>query len=101
AGFDEARDAYRRTADAWTEIEFVRYGPISDDFRVDRLNYWPERKNATARGLAALLTKEGSADLAPARFAENSVAVQGLPALERLLFEGTAPDFLGGSAKAE
>jgi predicted lipoprotein len=103
AGFEAARQAYRRTADAWSEIELIRYGPISEEFRVDRLNYWPERKNATARALKALLGKEGTSDLGPGAFAENSVAVQGLPALERLLFDGENPAaaFLDGSGAAK
>jgi predicted lipoprotein len=50
-GFDNVRDSYRRTADDWSAIEFIHYGTVSEEFRADRLNYWPERKNATARGL--------------------------------------------------
>jgi predicted lipoprotein len=101
AGFDAAREAYRHTADAWSQIEFIHYGPISEEFRIDRINYWPERKNATARSLKVLLGKEGTADLSPAVFAQKSVAIQGLPALERLLFEGDAGQFLGASAMAQ
>jgi predicted lipoprotein len=100
SAYDVAREAYRHTADAWSAVEFIRYGPISENFRVDRISYWPERKNATARGLKVLLDKEGTGDLSPDQFAENSVAVQGLPALERLLFEGSAQDFLDGSARS-
>ncbi|CAN5338033.1 imelysin family protein [soil metagenome] len=87
AGAAGLRDAYRATADAWSAIEFLHYGPVSENFRTERLSYWPERKNATAKALAALLAGSNTADLTPAKIREASVAAQGLPALERLLFD--------------
>jgi predicted lipoprotein len=89
-GFKALQRAYLATADTWSQIEFLHYGPIAEEFRAERLSYWPERKNATAKGLALLLEKDGIADLAPEIFAKNSVAAQGLPALERLLFDANA-----------
>ena len=32
-GMASARDAYHRAADAWSSIEVIHYGPISEDFR--------------------------------------------------------------------
>jgi predicted lipoprotein len=99
-GFQALQQAYLATADSWSQIEFLRYGPIGDEFRAERLSYWPERKNATAKGLTALLEKDGIEDLAPELFVKNSVAVQGLPALERLLFEDQAEvEMLNGLRK--
>ena len=100
-GFKVLQRAYLSTADSWSQIEFLRYGPIGDEFRAERLSYWPERKNATAKALADLLQKEGVADLAPETFFKNSVAIQGLPALERLLFDDKAQtEMLSGDRKA-
>lgn len=89
-GFSDLQRAYLSTADSWSQIEFLHYGPIGEEFRAERLSYWPERKNATAKGLAVLLEKDGVADLAPETFVKYSVAAQGLPALERLLFDEKA-----------
>lgn len=89
-GFKMLQRAYLATADTWSQIEFLRYGPIAEEFRAERLSYWPERKNATAKGLTPLLEKDGVADLTPEMFIKNSVAAQGLPALERLLFDEKA-----------
>ncbi len=100
-GFKGLQRAYLATADSWSQIEFLRYGPIAEEFRAERLSYWPERKNATAKGLALLLEKEGVADLTPERFAENSVAAQGLPALERLLFDENAETEMLAGARRE
>lgn len=100
-GFKLLKRAYLATADTWSGIEFLRYGPISEGFRAERLSYWPERKNATAKGLAQLLEKDGVTDLTPELFAKNSVAVQGLPALERLLFDVNAEtEMLAGERRA-
>lgn len=100
-GFKLLRRAYLSTADTWSGIEFLRYGPIAEEFRAERLSYWPERKNATAKGLAQLLAKDGIADLTPELFVKNSVAAQGLPALERLLFDVNAEaEMLSGARRA-
>src|SRR5262249_21686291 len=61
----------------------------------------PERKNATAKALAELLEKDGVNDLAPETFAKASVAVQGLPALERLLYDDKAQTELLSGARKE
>jgi predicted lipoprotein len=99
-GFEALQRAYLATADSWSQIEFLRYGPIGDEFRAERLSYWPERKNATQKALVQLLAKDGIADLAPEFFIKTSVAAQGLPALERLLFDDKAQvEMLNGPRK--
>lgn len=103
AGFEAVRAAYLASADAWSAIEIIRYGPVAQNYRLERISYWPERKNAVAKALSQLLAGEGAADLTPEQFVKNSVAGQGLPALERLLFDGDAPKapFLAGSPAAQ
>ncbi|QFU16757.1 imelysin family protein [Microvirga thermotolerans] len=92
---------FGKAADAWSGIEFVLYGPIGTDFRYERMAHWPERKNAVGRSLSSLLARTGTDDLSPDRFAQTSAAVQGLSALERLLYDSDAATaFTDGSAKA-
>lgn len=85
-GLETVRQAYHATADAWSTVEIIHYGTVSEDFRAERLSYWPERKNATQRGLVQILKPGSADDLTPERLRGASAAVQGLPALERLLF---------------
>jgi predicted lipoprotein len=73
------------TVNAWSGIEIIRYGPVSEDFRYERIAYWPERKNDVQRGMIKLLSDNDV--LTPESIRTKSVAVQGLSALERLLFE--------------
>lgn len=78
--------AFNDTMDAWEAIEHVRTGPVSLFLRAESIDYWPEVRNATAKGLSALLAGTDPHDLDPDVLAQGSVAAQGLPALERLLF---------------
>ena len=61
--------------------------------RAERLYFWPDPRNTTARQLAELLAGRDPATLAAESVGRASAAVQGLPATERLLFDegaGTA-----------
>jgi uncharacterized protein len=101
-GMALVRDAYHRTADAWSSIEMIHYGPIAEDFRGERLSFWPERKNAVEKALKNILATPNDAALDPGTFRKGSAGVQGLPALERLLFsEGASEADFTGSAEAD
>jgi len=96
------RDNYQHAADAWSSIELIHYGPIADDFRGERLSFWPERNNAVEKSLKAALAKADDAALAPETFRQGSAALQGLPAMERLLFsEGVSEADFTGSPEGE
>jgi predicted lipoprotein len=101
AALADLRAAYLAAADAWSSIEIVRYGPVSEDFRLERISYWPERKNATGRGLAQLLADAQAPSPTPEGIRRASAAVQGLPALERLLYAGPPPQVDDFSASRE
>jgi hypothetical protein len=89
--FEGLRARFGETADAWASVQVIRHGPIAEDDRYERMEHWPERKNAIGKGLASLLSGTGTDDLDGARFQQTSVAVQGLSALERLLYDGVDP----------
>lgn len=88
AGVGEAQAAFQAAADAWNGVALLRYGPVVEDFRAETLYHWPERKNATTKALAALLAGGEAVDAG--LIARASAGAQGLPALERLLFEETS-----------
>ena len=95
---DGLREAFNAASDAWARMEPFASGPLSRKSRRERISYWPDPRNAVARGLNVLLDGEGESGLTPQNMADASVAVQGLPALERLLFSqdgsSAAPDAL-------
>src|SRR5262249_32712681 len=82
------RVVYAGACDAWANAQLIKIGPISLFLRADRFAYWPEARNVTQRSLDALLKSNDAKDLEPETLAHDSVAAQGLTALERLLYDG-------------
>jgi predicted lipoprotein len=72
--------------DAWMAAQHIRFGPAMRGDRHVRIQYWPDKHNQLTRHLARLTAAADPAVLEPERFAGVSVAIQGLPAMERLLF---------------
>ena len=70
----------------WEAIQHVRFGPVEFFSRASRIYFWPDPRASAATQLDDLLAKEDSNALAPDSFAKSSVAVQGFPALEILLY---------------
>jgi len=93
-GFAAVRIAYESVSDAWMQAQFFRLGPLGAQQRSDRFEYWPEKRPIIDKQLAGLLAQGDPAALEAERFAQASVAVQGLPALERLLYGDTARQVL-------
>ncbi|QZO02493.1 imelysin family protein [Chenggangzhangella methanolivorans] len=81
------REAYQTAADGWAAVEFVTTGPIATSLRPDRVFFGPDRRNTVAKALAELTAKARDGDLSPETVRGVSVAAQGFPALERVLYE--------------
>ncbi len=79
------KPAFHTTYDAWMAIQHIRMGPVEDNGRGLAIAFWPDPKALGAKAQRALMTGD-PAKLAPAVFAEQSVAARGLAGLERLLF---------------
>ncbi|SEM27388.1 imelysin family protein [Halomonas caseinilytica] len=75
---------------AWQAVRFVDFGPIEQQSRAWQLQFWPDRKNLVGRKMQAWL----AADQPPSaeQIADGSVAAQGFPALEYLLFDDAMQD---------
>ncbi len=91
------RQRYHRAMDAWQYVQPVRLGPIEQELRAYRIQFWPDKRQSVNRHLSELLARSDEDALKPRNFARSSVAVQGFSALERLLFETgiTAAAFSG------
>lgn len=100
AGLPALKGAYGKAADAWNAVEFITFGPISLSLRADRFSFFPDRRNAISRAMAEVIADADAERLKGDRFMHGSAAAQGLPALERLLFEEAAADALVSGAEA-
>ncbi len=94
------KDAWHGFMDRWQAVQHVSLGPVSFEMRRYRVQLWPDKRGNVGQHLRRLLAAADPGDLEAARFARGSVAVQGLSALEHLLFEDdpAAPDFTGENA---
>jgi len=95
ATLDTARDAFRSTVEAWSEVESIRFGPVTEDNRQDRILFWPDRKSIGLKQVQAALAEQDATALDAATLAGKSVAMQGLGALEFVLFGSGAEDLQG------
>jgi len=90
ATLGETQKQFADFAAAWAKIQFVSFGPVFEHQRAFRIEYWPDKRNVVGRQIADVLKKEDKTALEPEHFAATTVGVQGLPALDRLLFEENA-----------
>jgi uncharacterized protein len=86
----QAQAQFAKAATAWARVQYISFGPVAEHQRAFRVEYWPDKRNVVGRQLAEVLAKRDEAALEPQRFATTTVGVQGLPALERLLFADDA-----------
>ncbi len=100
-GVAELKARFAAVSQAWSAVEFITFGPVMLSLRPDRFNLFPERRNAVGRSVAELLADPTDERLQPARFFRLSAAAQGLPALERILYdEGAAAALVAGPETA-
>jgi len=96
AGLAQVRGQFVAALDAWNGIAHIRFGPIETAQRYFRFQLWPDKRGTGQKQVRQLLAEADPARLEPAALARDSVAVQGLSALELLLYpaaEITPADF--------
>ena len=97
AALDDTRAAARTALLAWSRIEPLRFGPVMQKQRFDRLLFYPDQHGIVAKQTAKLLAKHDEADIVAEKLAGASVAVQGFGAVDAVLY-GHGSDALAGRA---
>lgn len=95
---DAARAAFSATADSWSSIEVIRFGPVTEKNRLERILFWPDRKSIGLKQVQAALANKDATASNSAQLAGKSVAMQGFGALEFVLY-GTGAENLSGSGE--
>jgi uncharacterized protein len=80
--------AFANTLTAWAAVDFLHFGPMGSEGRYERFAFWPDVHGTGARQLRRFLASEDRKLIEPGALAQQSAAVQGLPALEQLLYSG-------------
>ena len=93
---EERRRGVERAFDdlvtAWGRIEHIRFGPVTEENRLERIFFWPDRRGLGGRQVAQALRSRDPDALDPVKLAGKRVAIQGLAALEVALYDPSAKE---------
>ncbi len=84
--FLRLRLAYHSAMDAWMGIQHIRFGPANEDVRSYKIQFWPDKKGVVNRHLKKFLVMMENGVASPEKLQAGSVAIQGFPAIEQLLY---------------
>lgn len=86
AALETLKPPFRKLVLAWSRVEHIRFGPVMQKKRHARMLYWPDRKGLGRKQVAKAVRKRDRTVADAASLAAKSVALQGLGALEFLLY---------------
>ncbi|MFV0295461.1 MAG: imelysin family protein [Hyphomicrobiaceae bacterium] len=87
--------AFDGFVDAWGRVELLRFGPLTAQYRAERILFWPDRGG---RGLARVkraIAKRDRSVTDAALLAQKSPTAKGLSALDAVLYGNLAHDAAG------
>jgi predicted lipoprotein len=86
ASLAAAKQAYADAVTAWGRIEHLRFGPIMEEHRYERIVFWPDPKGIGATQVSRAMSKNDPTLISPESLSKKSVALQGLTALEQVMY---------------
>ncbi|MDW9435112.1 imelysin family protein [Sinorhizobium meliloti] len=95
AALEAARSAFSDVVETWSTIEIIRLGPALEQNRFERFLFYPDRKSTGLKQVQAILANKDESAARAENLKGKSVAVQGLGALEFVLY-GTGAEALSG-----
>ena len=91
---DRAKSAFDDTIRYWSTIEIVQTGPVIQDNLFEHILFYPDRKGVGLKQVQALIAKADPKDATVDAIAGKSVALQGLTALEYVLYGNGSDDLI-------
>ncbi len=89
-------DAFAATATAWGHVQFLPIAPLDTDNRRDRFFFWPDPRGTTLRQIQPIIVDRDESVTDPVQLHDKSVALQGLGALEYVLYGTGAESIRAG-----
>jgi len=86
AALEKTKESFAEAVAVWSRVEILRFGPILQDRRYERIFYWPDPKGIGLRQVQSALRIQDQSVTQAETLRDKSVALQGLPALEYLLY---------------
>lgn len=103
AGDDGAREEFRAvygaTLASFARISFLRFGPLAEGNRLERLAFMPDARGVAQRQVRKILADRDPTAATAEQLAGKSVAVQGLTALQLVAFDEAGAVLLGGQGE--
>lgn len=96
---ETVREAFTAAVRSWSHVENIRFGPVTEENRLERILFWPDRKGIGLKQVQAAIAGEDATAADPQTLPGKSVAMQGLGALEFVL-SGSGSDSLTSAAGA-
>ena len=84
----QIKQAFKNLYMHWAAVQPINFGPITYLKRQSRMQYWPDKHNVGSKQLRRLLRNNNTINLESLQ--KKSVAVQGLPALEKILYSASS-----------
>lgn len=84
---NDSSSAFFDLVSAWGRIEHIQFGPITESRRLERVLFWPDRRAIGLRQIQKIVATRDETVFDSAQLASKSVAIQGLGALEYLIFD--------------
>jgi predicted lipoprotein len=88
--------AFRQTVIAWGHVKALPVAPLDTDNRRDRFFFWPDPRGTTLRQIQPVIIDHDESVIDPVQLHDKSVALQGLGALEFVLYGAGAESILAG-----
>ena len=87
--------AFKHTLSKWQYVQSQHLAPIETAQRYSRIYFWPDKRGRLGKQLQKVIARQAEDVTRSDSLSQKSVALQGLPALERLLFKPykTSPQF--------
>ncbi len=83
---EAAQAGFADLVEAWSAVEFIRFGPARDDNALERLFFWPDRNGRGLNQVQGVLATQDESVTSVESLQGKSVALQGLLALDYALF---------------
>ena len=90
------RERFHDAMDAWMGVQHLRFGPVESFTRGYRFYFWPQARGKVAEAVAEIVAAGEDDSALAARIGQANVAVQGLLAVEVLLYDDR---YLGADTK--
>ena len=82
----QTRMRWARAMNTWSAIKTINFGPINELGLSDRFQFWPDPMNQVEQGFRSRISGDNT-ELDALSLAEEENSIQGLSALEYLLFD--------------